>query len=68
MKVVIIGQQDFGKGVLDSFLARGDEVVGVFCAPEKEGARERNNRIRIRLWLASSRASSAEADRDSGNH
>ena len=39
MKVVIIGQQDFGKGVLDSFLARGDEVVGVFCAPEKEGAR-----------------------------
>jgi len=39
MKVVIIGQQDFGKGVLDSFLARGDEVAGVFCAPEKEGAR-----------------------------
>ena len=39
MKVVIIGQQDFGKGVLDAFLARGDEVVGVFCAPEKEGAR-----------------------------
>jgi len=39
MKVVIIGQQDFGKGVLEAFLARGDEVVGVFCAPEKEGAR-----------------------------
>jgi methionyl-tRNA formyltransferase len=39
MKLVIIGQQDFGKAVLEAFLARGDEVVGVFCAPEKEGAR-----------------------------
>ncbi len=39
MKIVIIGQQDFGKSVLEAFLARGDEVVGVFCAPEKEGAR-----------------------------
>jgi methionyl-tRNA formyltransferase len=39
MKVVIIGQQDFGAAVLEAFLARGDEVVGVFCAPEKEGAR-----------------------------
>ncbi len=39
MKIVIIGQQDFGKAVLEAFLARGDEVAGVFCAPEKEGAR-----------------------------
>jgi methionyl-tRNA formyltransferase len=39
MKVAIIGQQDFGKAVLEAFVARGDEVVGVFCAPEKEGAR-----------------------------
>jgi methionyl-tRNA formyltransferase len=39
MKIAIIGQQDFGKSVLEAFLARGDEVVGVFCAPEKEGAR-----------------------------
>jgi methionyl-tRNA formyltransferase len=39
MKVAIVGQQDFGKAVLEAFLARGDEVVGVFCAPEKEGAR-----------------------------
>src|ERR1700750_1019723 len=39
MKVVIIGQQDFGKAVLEAFLARGDEVTAVFCAPEKEGAR-----------------------------
>ena len=39
MKVAIIGQQDFGKAVLEAFLARGDEVAAVFCAPEKEGAR-----------------------------
>jgi methionyl-tRNA formyltransferase len=39
MRIVIIGQQDFGKAVLDAFAARGDEVAAVFCAPEKEGAR-----------------------------
>src|SRR6202521_5290177 len=39
MKIAIIGQQDFGKTVLEAFLARGDQVGAVFCAPEKEGAR-----------------------------
>jgi len=39
MRIAIIGQQDFGKAVLEAFLARKDEVAGVFCAPEKEGAR-----------------------------
>jgi len=39
MKIAIIGQQDFGKAVLEAFLARGDDVAAVFCAPEKEGAR-----------------------------
>jgi methionyl-tRNA formyltransferase len=39
MRIAFIGQQDFGKAVLEAFLARGDEVAGVFCAPEKEGAR-----------------------------
>jgi methionyl-tRNA formyltransferase len=39
MKLAIIGQQDFGKAVLEAFLARGDRVLGVFCAPEKPGAR-----------------------------
>jgi len=39
MKIAIIGQQDFGKAVLEAFLARGDTVAGVFCAPEKPGAR-----------------------------
>jgi methionyl-tRNA formyltransferase len=35
MRVAIIGQQDFGKAALEAFLARGNEVVAVFCAPEK---------------------------------
>src|SRR5437660_1355360 len=35
MRVAIIGQQDFGKATLDAFLARGDQVAAVFCAPEK---------------------------------
>ena len=39
MKIAIIGQQDFGKAVLEAFLARGDQVAGVFCAPEKPGAK-----------------------------
>lgn len=39
MKIAIIGQQDFGKAVLEAFLKRGDTVAAVFCAPEKEGAR-----------------------------
>jgi len=39
MKFALIGQQDFGKAVLEAFLARGDEAAAVFCAPEKEGAR-----------------------------
>ena len=39
MRVVIVGQQAFGKTVLEAFLDRGDTVAGVFAAPEKPGAR-----------------------------
>lgn len=39
MRIAIIGQQDFGKAALEAFIARGDTVAGVFCAPEKPGAR-----------------------------
>ena len=39
MRIVIIGQQDFGKAVLEAFVSRGDQVAAVFCAPEKEGAK-----------------------------
>jgi len=39
MKIAIIGQQDFGKAVLDACLERKHDVAGVFCAPEKPGAK-----------------------------
>ena len=39
MRIAIIGQQDFGKAVLEAFLSRKDEVAAVFCAPERPGAR-----------------------------
>ncbi len=37
MRIAIIGQQKFGKAVLDAFSERGDTVAGVFCSPEKPG-------------------------------
>src|SRR5271169_6339964 len=39
MRIVIVGQQAFGKAALDAFIARGDEVAGVFAAPDRPGAR-----------------------------
>ncbi|HYB65915.1 MAG TPA: methionyl-tRNA formyltransferase [Steroidobacteraceae bacterium] len=39
MRIAIIGQQAFGKSVLEAFLARGATVAGVFCAPEQPGAK-----------------------------
>ncbi|MCS5598188.1 MAG: hypothetical protein NZ707_00365, partial [Rhodospirillales bacterium] len=37
MRLVIHGQQAFGRAVLEKLIERGDNVVGVFCAPDKEG-------------------------------
>ena len=37
MKIAFIGHNDFGKAALDAFIARGDSIAGVFCAPEKAG-------------------------------
>jgi methionyl-tRNA formyltransferase len=39
MRVVIVGQQAFGKTVLEAFVERGDTIAGVFAAPDKPGAR-----------------------------
>jgi methionyl-tRNA formyltransferase len=39
MRIVVHGQQAFGKAVLEALLRRGDNVVAVYVAPEKEGAR-----------------------------
>jgi methionyl-tRNA formyltransferase len=37
MRIVVHGQQAFGKAVLERLLERGEDVVGVFCAPDREG-------------------------------
>ena len=39
MRLVVNGQQAFGKSVLEALLKRGDEVVAVYCAAEKPGQR-----------------------------
>lgn len=45
MRIAIIGQQDFGKAVLEAFVNRADTIAGVFCAPEKPGAKSDPLRI-----------------------
>lgn len=39
MRIVVHGQQAFGKSVLEALLKRGENVVAVYVAPEKEGAK-----------------------------
>ena len=34
MRIVVHGQQAFGKSVLEALLERGDNVVAVYCAPD----------------------------------
>jgi methionyl-tRNA formyltransferase len=34
MRIVVHGQQAFGKSVLEALLERGETVVGVYCAPD----------------------------------
>jgi methionyl-tRNA formyltransferase len=35
MKILVNGQQAYGKAVLDALLGRGEEIVGVYCEPDK---------------------------------
>ncbi len=39
MRIVVHGQQAFGKAVLEALLERGENVVAVYVAPEKPGAK-----------------------------
>src|SRR5919204_42208 len=39
MRIVVHGQQAFGKAVLEALRKRGDDVIAVYVAPEKEGAK-----------------------------
>jgi methionyl-tRNA formyltransferase len=40
MRIVVHGQEAFGKAILEKLLERGENVVGVFCAPDKAGKPE----------------------------
>ena len=40
MRIVVHGQDAFGKAVLETLLARGENVVAVCCAPDKAGKPE----------------------------
>ena len=37
MRIVVHGQQAFGRSVLEALLDRGEGIVGVYCAPDREG-------------------------------
>src|SRR4051812_10293996 len=37
MRIVVNGQQAFGAAVLEALRERGEDVVAVYCAPDKEG-------------------------------
>jgi|TARA_B110000438_G_scaffold290652_1_gene326651 methionyl-tRNA formyltransferase len=37
MRLIVNGQQAFGKACLEALFDRGEEIVGVYCAPEKSG-------------------------------
>ena len=37
MRIIVHGQQAFGKSVLEALLERGEDIVGVYCAPDREG-------------------------------
>ena len=37
MRIILMGQQAFGKATLEAYLDRGENVVAVYCAPDKEG-------------------------------
>ena len=37
MRMIIVGQGPFGEKVLEAMVQKGEEVVGVFCPPDKRG-------------------------------
>ena len=39
MRIVVNGQQAFGKAVLDALVERGEDVIAAYCSPDKAGGR-----------------------------
>ena len=52
MRIIIVGQGPFGEKVLQALVQKGEDVVGVFCPPDKGGEpmRELADRRRIPLF------------------
>lgn len=40
MRIIVHGQQAFGKAVLEALIDRDENIVGVYCAPDREGRPE----------------------------
>jgi methionyl-tRNA formyltransferase len=66
MKIVIIGQSDFGKAAFEAFRARGNEVPAVFCALEKPGGKP--DALRVAAQAAGARAYQFASLRSSEAH
>jgi methionyl-tRNA formyltransferase len=66
MKIVIIGQSDFGKAAFEAFRARGNEVPAVFCALEKPGGKP--DALRLAAQAAGARAHQFESLRSREAH
>ena len=52
MRIVLIGQGPFGEKVLQALVQKGEDVVGVFCPPDKRGEamKELAERRRVPLF------------------
>ncbi|NKB57967.1 MAG: methionyl-tRNA formyltransferase [Alphaproteobacteria bacterium] len=37
MRIIVHGQQAFGEAVLKALIERGEDIVAVYCSPDKEG-------------------------------
>lgn len=37
MRIIVHGQQAFGEAVLKALLDRGEDIIAVYCSPDKEG-------------------------------
>ncbi len=37
MRIILVGQGPFGEKVLEALIRKGEEIVGVFCPPDKRG-------------------------------
>ena len=37
MRIIVLGQHAFGQCVLQALVERGEEIVGVYCEPDREG-------------------------------